>query len=75
MKERIFEILSDIRPESNFVNSENYIKEGLLDSLDIVALVESLEEEYDIDIPGTEISQKNFSTIEGIIELVKKYKQ
>ncbi len=75
MKERLFEILSDIRPESDFVNSENFIKEGLLDSLDIVALVESLEEEYDIEIPGTEISQKNFSSIDGIIDLVNKYKQ
>jgi acyl carrier protein len=75
MKERIIEILSDIRPESDFVKSENFIEEGLLDSLDIVAFVESLEEEYDIEIPGTEISQKNFSSLDGIIELVKKYKQ
>ena len=75
MKERIIEILSDIRPESDFVKSENFIEEGLLDSLDIVALVESLEEEYDIEIPGTEISQKNYSSLEGMIELAKKYKQ
>lgn len=68
------EILSGLRPECDFENSENFIEEGLLDSMDIVALVDSVEEEYGINIPGTAISAKNFSNLDSIVELIEKYK-
>jgi acyl carrier protein len=68
------EILSGLRPECDFENSENFIEEGLLDSMDIVALVDSVEEEYGITIPGTAISAKNFSNLDSIVELIEKYK-
>jgi acyl carrier protein len=74
MREKIMEILSGLRPECDFENSENYIEEGLLDSMDIVALVDSVEEEYGITIPGTAISAKNFSNLDSIVELIEKYK-
>jgi acyl carrier protein len=74
MREKIMEILSGLRPECDFENSENFIEEGLLDSMDIVALVDSVEEEYGITIPGTAISAKNFSNLDSIVELIEKYK-
>ena len=74
MREKIMEFLSGLRPECDFENSENFIEEGLLDSMDIVALVDSVEEEYGITIPGTAISAKNFSNLDSIVELIEKYK-
>lgn len=74
MKEKVLEVLSGLRPECDFASSENFIEDGLLDSLDIVALVEFMEEEYGITIPGTEISLKNFSTLDGIVEVIEKFK-
>ena len=74
MREKIMEILTGLRPECDFENSENFIEEGLLDSMDIVALVDSVEEEYGITIPGTAISAKNFSNLDSIVELIQKYK-
>ncbi len=74
MREKIIEILEGIRPEYNFSESVNFIQEGMLDSTDVVTLVAEIEEEFDVTIPGTEISMKNFSSLDGIIDLVKKYK-
>ncbi len=68
------EILSGLRPECDFENSDNYIEDGLLDSMDIVALVDSVEEEYGITIPGTAISAKYFGNLDSIVELIEKYK-
>lgn len=68
------EILSGLRPECDFESSENYIEDGMLDSLDVVSLVDSVEEEYGIVIPGSEISMKNFINIDSIIELIEKFK-
>ena len=74
MKEKILEFLSGLRPECDFLNSENFIEDGMLDSLDVVSLVDSVEEEYGIVIPGSEISMKNFVNIDSIIELIEKFK-
>lgn len=68
------EILTGLRPECDFENSDNYIEDGLLDSMDIVALVDSVEEEYGISIPGTAISAKYFGNLDSIVELIEKYK-
>ena len=73
MKEKILEILSGIKPEADFTASRNFVMDGLLDSLGMVTLMEEIEEEYDITIPASEISLKNFSTIESIVALVEKY--
>ena len=74
MREKIMEILSGLRPECDFENSDSYIEDGLLDSMDIVALVDSVEEEYGITIPGTAISAKYFGNLDSIVELIEKYK-
>ena len=74
MREKIMEILSGLRPECDFENSDNYIEDGLLDSMDIVALVDSVEDEYGITIPGTAISAKYFGNLDSIVELIEKYK-
>lgn len=42
--------------------------------MDIVALVDSVEEEYGITIPGTAISAKYFGNLDSIVELIEKYK-
>lgn len=68
------EFLSGLRPECDFANSDNFIEDGMLDSLDVVSLVDSVEEEYGIVIPGSEISMKNFVNIDSIIELIEKFK-
>lgn len=72
MKEKILTFLTEIRPEFDFSESSNFIEEGMLDSFDIVSLVASLDEEFGISIDGTEILPENFSSVEGIIQLLNK---
>ncbi|WP_237561714.1 acyl carrier protein [Flagellimonas algicola] len=64
--------MTEIRPEFDFSESSNFIEEGMLDSFDIVSLVASLDEEFEISIDGTEILPENFSSVEGIIQLLNK---
>ena len=71
MKEKIIAILSDLRPEFDFTDeSLNFIEEGMLDSFDVVCLVDALDTEFIID--GIDILPENFSTIESIEALLKK---
>ena len=72
MKEKIVEILTDLRPEFDFTEEVDFIEEGMLDSFDIVSLVDELETNFGIKIQGTDVIAENFSTIDKIEALVKK---
>ena len=72
MKNRILEMLSEIKPEQNFAESDNYVEDGILDSFDIIELITMLEDEFDISIDGLDILPEFFSNVEQIEKLVKK---
>ena len=72
MKEEIIAILSDLRPEFDFSENVNFIEEGMLDSFDVVSLVDELESQFNIKINGTDVIAENFSTLDKIEALVKK---
>lgn len=73
MKEQIIKILTELRPEFDFSQEEvNFIEEGMLDSFDIVSLVDALDTEFDIVIDGVDILPENFSSIEAIANLLIK---
>ena len=55
MKEKIIKILTELRPEFDFTEEVNFIEEGMLDSFDIVSLVDALDTEFNIVIDGVDI--------------------
>ena len=73
MKEKILEILQDLRPELDFTESNDFIEDGYLDSFDMIVLISQLDKNYGISILGEDIIPENFSNIENIINIVKKY--
>lgn len=73
MKEKILEILQDLRPELDFTESNDFIGDGYLDSFDMIALVSALDKEFGISILGEDIIPENFANIESIINVVNKY--
>lgn len=72
MKEKIIAILNDLRPEFTFTEDVDFIEEGMLDSFDIVSLVDELEECFGIKIEGIDVIPSNFSTVDNIMALLKK---
>lgn len=70
--EKIYSILSSLRPELNFRDSKNFIEEGLLDSFDVVSLISELEDYYNILIDALDILPENFTSVEAIAQVVKK---
>jgi len=72
MERKILSLLNEIRPEFDFHKASNFIENGMLDSFDIVQLVVSLDEEFEISIDGLDILPENFSNIEDIMKLLIK---
>ncbi len=73
MKEQIFKILTELRPEFDFTQEGvDFIEEGMLDSFDLVTLVSELDNTFGISIDGVDILPENFSSVEAIAALLVK---
>jgi len=69
------EILKGIKPGVDFNKIYgNFIEDGLLDSLDLMKLITALDTEYNISIEGVDIVPENFSSINSIENILRKYK-
>ena len=69
----LLDALETIRPEVDFANSEDFIKEGLLDSFDIITLVAEMEKRFGITIDGEDVTPENFKNIETLEQFVQRY--
>jgi acyl carrier protein len=72
MKQQIIEILTELRPEFDFSQNEDFIESGMLDSFDVITLVTILDEKFGISIDGIDVLPENFSSVERIEELLQK---
>ena len=72
MYEKITEILTELRPEFDFTESVDFIEEGMLDSFDIVSLVDEIETSFGVAISGADVIPENFCSIEAICETIKR---
>lgn len=68
-------ILTGVRPGVDFSTSTDFVKDGFLDSLDVIRLVGELDEAYSIAIPGEDIVSENFVSLQSIERLVEKHKR
>lgn len=72
MKEKIIEILTELRPEFDFTEDVNFIEEGMLDSFDVVSLVDEIESAFGVAISGTDVIPENFCNIDAISDTIKR---
>ena len=75
MREQIIKILTDLRPEFDFTTDVNFIEEGMLDSFDVVSLVDSIETEMGVSISGVDVLPENFCNVEAICKTIEKNKK
>lgn len=74
MNNTILNILQTTRPETDFKVSSNFIEDALLDSLDIILLVNEIELAFGVKIPGEQVIAENFSSVDAIEKLVNSLK-
>ena len=73
MKEQIIKILTELRPEFDFTQEGvNFIEEGMLDSFDMVSLIDSIETVLGVAISGADVLPENFCDIDAICKTIEK---
>jgi acyl carrier protein len=75
MKEKIIEILTELRPEFDFTEDVDFIEEGMLDSFDIVSLVDEIESAFGVAISGADVISSNFNSVDAICKTIEKNKK
>ncbi len=75
MKEKIIEILKELRPEFDFTEDVDFIEEGMLDSFDVVSLVDEIESAFGVAISGADVLPENFCSIDAICATIEKNKK
>ena len=68
--EKLIKIMEEIDDGIDYENCNTLIDEGYLDSLAIISLIASIEEEFDVQIPTVEVIPANFNSVKSIWKLI-----
>ncbi|WBA07884.1 hypothetical protein [Salinivibrio kushneri] len=60
--------------QSVFDTQQNYFEQELIDSFDVIMLIEYCESEFSIVFSETQFEDRRFSTIDGLSEIIIEMK-
>ena len=72
MREKLLELLGDIRPDVDFETEKKLIDDGILDSFDIISTAQEISEAFDVEVNVEDLEPDNFNTVDAMIELIQK---
>ena len=72
MREQIIENLTEICPGVDFEQETSLIDDGLIDSLDIVAVVTDLMDTFDVQLGVDDLTPENFNSVDAICQLIER---
>lgn len=70
MKEKVLELLETIRPDVDFQKEQHLIDDEILESFDVIQIVTTLMDEFDVYIDADDIEPENLNNLDAICELV-----
>ena len=68
--EAIIDLLKDVEEDVDYENCPALVDERFLDSFDILAIINAIDDEFDIAVPAKEVVPANFNSAQGIYEMV-----
>ena len=68
---KIIEILEGVRPGVDWANEKDLIESGLLDSFDMITLVNDLNDSFGVTIGLEHLEPENFNSVAAIAALLR----
>ena len=69
--EELLRIMSEVRPDIDFETETRLIDDEMLDSLDIVAIVTDVNDEFDVEINVNDLLPENFNSAKALYDLIQ----
>ena len=72
---KVLDLLQELYPDyaEEFTTSDDFISDGLIDSMGIQLLFSSIEDEYGVTLGGSELIPQNFASLDSIRELLEAH--
>ena len=74
-KEKIASLLKEIKPTINLTGIDDIIDSGYLDSLELMALISGLIDEFGVEIEVDNITPENFNSIDAMEKMIQELKK
>ena len=71
--EELLTLLSHIKEDVDFKNSVNLVEDGVLDSLEIVAIIDGVEKTFKISLDPDDIDPSNFRSATAMWNMIEKH--
>ncbi len=75
MRDKILEILLEVRPDVDFENETELVSGNILESFDIVQIVAELDDEFDIEITPKDLTAENFNSLNALEDLIERLQE
>ena len=72
--DELIELLEGVRDDIDFRTATDLIDGKVLTSFDIIQIIASIDDEYDVAIPAAEIIPANFNSAEALYALIERLK-
>lgn len=72
--EELIELLREVRDDVDFEGIQTLIDDSVLDSFDILQIINLIDEKYDISIPAVEVVADNFNSAEAMLRMINRLK-
>lgn len=73
--DELLKVLQEIKPDVDFETETALIDDALLDSFDIISIVNGLNDAFDVEITVAELLPENFNSAEAMWELVQELQE
>lgn len=74
-KRTLIRILEDINEDVDFENESALVDDGLIDSMDITAIIVEIEAAFHARINASQIEPENFNSVDAILETIRRYRE
>lgn len=68
--EKLLEVLLEVRPDVDFKNEKQLIDGEVLDSFDIISIVNAIDEAFEVEIDMDDLEPENFNSMEAMWQLI-----
>lgn len=70
--EKLMELLEEMRPDIDFASEKKLVTDRLLESFDIISLVNEIDDEFDIKVKPADLIPENFDSVEAMWAMIER---
>lgn len=73
--DKLEKILNEVKPGVDFKKEDNLIENGILTSFDLITLIATLSNEFNVELGITDLVPENFKSMDTIYKMIENKKE